>query len=66
MMVIKGYSAFPKAPALIDCLVSYPGHSLVGILTLCRDAVGVFCSPMPTGIFFDDHEVIPIEYINAG
>ena len=25
-----------------DCLVSYPGHSLGGILHLCRDAVGVF------------------------
>ena len=26
-MAIKGYSAFPKAS---DCLVSYPGHSLLG------------------------------------
>ena len=28
-----------------DCLVSYPGHLLVGVLPLCREAVGVFyCS----------------------
>ena len=32
---MKWYSAFPKAPALLeprpsDCLVSYPRHSLVG------------------------------------
>ena len=32
-MAIKGYNAFPKAPALLEphpleCLVSYPGHSL--------------------------------------
>ena len=28
-----------------DCLVSYPGHSLVGVLPLCRGAVSVFYSP---------------------
>ena len=28
-----------------DCLVSYPGHSLGGILPLCRGAVSVFYSP---------------------
>ena len=28
-----------------DCLVSYSGHSLGGVLTLCREAVGVFYSP---------------------
>ena len=44
---MKGYSAFPKAPASLetsrsDCLVSYLGHSLV--LPLCREAVGVFYS----------------------
>ena len=48
-MAMKGYSAFPKAPALLepspsDCLVSYPGHSLGGVLPLCREAVGVFYS----------------------
>ena len=30
-----------------DCLVSYLGHSLVGVLLLCREAVGVFYSPPP-------------------
>ena len=33
-MAVKEYSAFPKAPALLetqhDCLMSYLGHSLVG------------------------------------
>ena len=28
-----------------DCLVSYPGHFLMGILPLCRGAVCVFYSP---------------------
>ena len=29
----------------LDCLVSYPGHSLVGVLPLSRGAVGIFYSP---------------------
>ena len=28
----------------LDCLMSYTGHSLGGVLVLCRDAVGVFYS----------------------
>ena len=32
-----------------DCLVSYPGHSLGGVLPLCREAVGVFYSPSRLG-----------------
>ena len=32
-----------------DCLVSYPGHSLRGVLPLCREAVGVFYSPSRLG-----------------
>ena len=44
---MKGYSAFSKAPALLKphhqiVLWSYTGHSLLGVLSLCRDAVGVF------------------------
>ena len=31
-----------------DCLVSYPGH-LLGVVLLCRDAFGVFCSPCQLG-----------------
>ena len=50
-MAMKGYSAFPKAPALLetspsDCLVSYPGHSLgEGSYPSAEGAVGVFYSP---------------------
>ena len=30
----------------LNCLISYPGHPLVvGILTLCREAVDVFNNP---------------------
>ena len=32
-----------------DCLMSHPGHSLGGVLSLCIDAVGVFYSPSPLG-----------------
>ena len=28
-----------------NCFVSYPGHSLQGVLSLCRETVGVFYSP---------------------
>ena len=36
----------------LDYLVSYPGHTLrVRVLTLCRDAVGVFCSTNRVGQF---------------
>ena len=46
----KRYSAFPKAPALLEppyqiVLCNISGHSLWGgVLTLCRDAIGVFYS----------------------
>ena len=33
----------------LDCLISYPGYSLVGVLPLCRGAVGVFYSPSRLG-----------------
>ena len=48
-MAMKGYCTFPKAPALLKphhqivCVIS--GHSLEGILPLCRYAVSVFYSP---------------------
>ena len=32
-----------------DCLVSYPGHLLGGVLPLCRGAVSVFYSPSRLG-----------------
>ena len=39
----QSYSITGASPS--DCLVSYLGHSLAGVLLLCRDAVGVFYSP---------------------
>ena len=44
VMAIKRYSALPKSPAPSDCLVSYPGHLLLGGLPLYRSVFGVFCS----------------------
>ena len=35
-----------------DCLVSYPGHLLGGVLPLCRDVVGIFYGPCRLGQFF--------------
>ena len=32
-----------------DCLVSCPEHLLMGEVNLCREAVGVFCSPSRLG-----------------
>ena len=32
-----------------DSLLTYPGHSLMGILLLCRGAVGVFYRPSRVG-----------------
>ena len=38
--------------SLSDCLVSYPEHLLEeGVLSLCREAVGVFYSPSRLGKF---------------
>ena len=34
-----------------DCLVSYPGY-LLGVLPLCREAVGVFYSPSRVGVYY--------------
>ena len=50
----EGILRIPQCSAITgtsvsDYLVSYPGHSLVGVLPLCRDAVGVFCSPSRLG-----------------
>ena len=53
-MAMKGYSVFPKAPALLE-----PHHQIVYchiqdtrwgvVLPLCREAVGVFYSPSRLG-----------------
>ena len=46
----KGILCIPQSSSitgtsLSDCLVSYPRHSLGGVLPLCRGAVGVFDCP---------------------
>ena len=54
----EGVLRIPQGPSITgispsDCLVSYPGHSLgVGVLPLCRGAVGVFYSPSRLGKSF--------------
>ena len=51
-MATKGYSTFPQSFSIAgtspsDCLVSYQGRVffLGGVLSLCRETVGVFYSP---------------------
>ena len=49
-IAIKGYFAFPKAPALLKphhqiVQGHIPGHSLLVVTPVCRDAVGIFFSP---------------------
>ena len=51
---IEGVFCIPQSPSITwispsDCLVSYPGNSLVGVLPLCREAVFVFYSPSRLG-----------------
>ena len=46
-MAMKGYSTFPKAPALVEPChqkIDVTSMTLGGILPLCRDAVSVFYS----------------------
>ena len=48
----EGVLCIPQSSSIVgtspsDCLVSYPGDSLGEVLTLCREAVGVFHSPPP-------------------
>ena len=52
--------------SLSDCLVSYPGHSLVGgFISLCREAFSVFYSPNQLGKsmcskMFDKNKVVAL------
>ena len=50
-MAMKGYTAFPKAPALLEPhhqIVFVISRTFIGVvLSLCREAVGVFCSIPP-------------------
>ena len=34
-----------------DCLMSYLGHSLGGVLLFCRDAVGIFYNPSQQSLY---------------
>ena len=50
----KGVLCIPQSPritgtSLSDYLVSYPSHSLGGVIPLCRGAVSVFYSPIRLG-----------------
>ena len=61
-MAIKWYSAFPEAPALLN-----PHHQIVlshnqdirwgGVLPLCGESVGAFCSPSRLG-----HQAVVVTY----
>ena len=51
-MALKGYfsqSTSISGTSPSDCLVSYKGHSFVGVLPLSREAVGVFNGPSRLG-----------------
>ena len=67
-MAMKEYSAFPKAPALLEThhQIAYPGHSL-GAFSLCKVSVDVFYSPSRLGwdglVSYQDtrwREVLPL------
>ena len=45
----NGNEGILHIPQISDCLMSYPGHSLGGFLSLYRVAVGVFYSPSRLG-----------------
>ena len=47
LRVLQSSSITGTSPS--DCYVLYPGHWLVGVLPLCREAVGVFYSPSRQG-----------------
>ena len=52
---IEGVLRIPQSSRIArtspsDCLVSYTGHSC-GVIPLCRDAVGVFCSSSQLSTF---------------
>ena len=53
-MAMKEVLCIPQSSSIArtspsDCLVSYPGHSLGGVLSLGREALGVFYSPSRLG-----------------
>ena len=60
-MVIKEYPTFYKAPGMDPNhqtdLLSYPGHSMAGVLLFGRDVVSVFYSS--SWQFYLVHETVP-------
>ena len=65
----KGVLRTPQSSSIAgtspsDCLVSYLGHSLGGVLPLCREAVGVFYSPSRLGNLKRETESLLIEKQN--
>ena len=56
-MAIKGYLTFPKVLAILEPH-HHPEHSLEGVLPLCRDAVGVFYSPVRLGKLFKISNIV--------
>ena len=49
----------------LDCLVSHLGHSLEGILPLCREAYGVFYSPSRLGKPFQGFSPCEIQWSSS-
>ena len=49
-----------------DCLVSYAGYSLWRVLPLCKDTVGVFCSPCRLGHRTLFRRVLPLCRVTVG
>ena len=59
--ILQIYSITGVSP--LDCSVSYLGHSLAGVLTLCRDAVGVFYTPSRLCNVFMRNWTYPLMFI---
>ena len=46
--------------------MSYPGHTLGGVLLFCREAVSVFYSPRQLGWLFDGYRITAISWRCCG
>ena len=58
-------SSFMTGTSPSDCLVSYRGHSLVGVLPLCKGTIGVFYSPSQLGNVFLFGQSVPVKDYRA-
>ena len=66
----EGELSIPQSPSITgtlssDCLVSYTGHSLGGVLLLCRDTVGIFYSPSRLGNRTSTYDKLCIEKLKS-